>query len=497
MASSTTTHSATFSEVASQDAKPIAPGADPRRFASPSPSNDVESRSDLLARLISRQFPLDESVSNVFKNPISSEIPHDAFPALVSLLSEIINPSFLDQITGANKRFELHAKFLRGLAFCLHHVRSRNNHTRPMVIDTLLLYSLMPIYLASSRDKIVTAVEGTMNKLRQSACVVGWLNVMDFDTGYLWLEEQASNGQFLDSAIEHNLKISVPRIASQYWSYAACTSQSVDMDKGFWELACRIIRGDSQIHIPKSMIPGVVSWEKILQHWNSLKKELVACAHNSSANSVQVAVKIEDSCQESRLLDAIKSVSSNVEAVQSEHREKESQKPIETEPISNDRRLVEIRSSSDSHLQNVLEQLLQRSREEQTTLTIAVVSRLNAGKDKVGNWFSPMIDQLIEESEAEDLKGFITDSGELALMFYDVDRSDVAYWLRESFLKLRSGSSSRSMHVEASEQLIAGVAMVNAPSRSFQLNQLTDAAWRCRDGAAIQGANAVKTIEVY
>jgi hypothetical protein len=39
--------------------------------------------------------------------------------------------------------------------------------------------------------------------------------------------------------------------------------------------------------------------------------------------------------------------------------------------------------------------------------------------------------------------------------------------------------------------------MVNAPSRSFQLDQLIEAAWRCRDGAAIQGANAVKTIEVY
>jgi hypothetical protein len=91
----------------------------------------------------------------------------------------------------------------------------------------------------------------------------------------------------------------------------------------------------------------------------------------------------------------------------------------------------------------------------------------------------------------------VTDAGELALIFYDVDRSDISHWLRESFSQLRSGNSNSTIHSEASELLIAGVAMVSAPSRSFQLEQLIDAAWRCRDGAAIQGANAVKTIEVY
>ena len=66
--------------------------------------NGIEDRSDLFARLLSREFPLEESVCNVFQNPISSELSKDEFADLVPLLGEIINPSFLDQITGANKR---------------------------------------------------------------------------------------------------------------------------------------------------------------------------------------------------------------------------------------------------------------------------------------------------------------------------------------------------------------------------------------------------------
>ena len=497
MASLTTTRSTAFPavtpKIAVSSSLPIgSPGV-----AIPNQSDNIEARSDLIARILSREFPLDESVGNVFKNQISSEVPEDAFADVVPLLSEIINPSFLDQITGANKRFELHAKFLKGLAFCINHLRLQNGDSRENAIDSLLLYSLMPIYLASSRDKIVPAVESTMNKLRHSVCVALWLRVMECDAGYHWLQEQTCSGQFLDSAIEQNLRISIPRIASQYWFIDQCKPQSTDTDKGLWEIACQLIRGDSQIHIPKSITLGVVSWEKILQHWNSLKQALASSAQCSLTSSSEILGPVEGTCSDDALAEKIKAVKTQVDSNNPETKEKARELTTSSVPVSKDRRLVEIRSSSDLQLKKMLEQLLQRCREEQSVLTIAVVSRLGGEQEKADNWFSSMIDQIIKESEAEDLKGFVTDAGELALMFYDVDKSDVAYWLRESFSALRSGKSSNSIHSEASEQLIAGIAMVNAPSRSFQLDQLIEAAWRCRDGAAIQGANAVKTIEVY
>ncbi|MFN7876683.1 MAG: hypothetical protein ACK5YR_13090 [Pirellula sp.] len=497
MTAFTTTQIASFSAAAPKIAKPSGSSAGILVKTCPVQDNDVESRSDLFARILSRQLPLDESVYHAFKNPISTELSDDAFLDIVPLLSEIINPPFLDQITGANKRFELHAKFLRGLAFCLSHLRLQSESSRPTIIDSLMLYSLMPIYLASTRDKIVPAVESTLNKLRHSVCVVGWLKVMDSDAGYLWLEEQFNSGLLLESAIEQNLQISIPRITSQYWSDNQCMSQVGETDKGLWELACQLIRGDSQIQIPNAMSLGVVSWEKIPQHFNSLKQALDSIEHCHSNCSAEIIGPVEGCCSETTLPDAIKSASTKVENNSVDQKDKASMPPAFTVPVSKDRRLVEIRSCSDPQLRKVLDQLLQMSREEQTMLTIVVVSRLCVETEKTGNWFSPMVDQISEESEAEDLKGFVTDAGELALMFFDVDRSDVAYWLRESFSKLQSRGASSSIHSEASEQFIAGVAMVNAPSRSFELDQLIEAAWRCRDGAAIQGANAVKTIEVY
>ncbi len=463
----------------------------------PNQGNEIEVRSDLLARLLSREFPLDESVCNVFNNPISSELSKDEFADLVPLLGEIINPSFLDQITGANKRYELHAKFLRGLAFCLNHLRLQNDCSRPNAIDSLLLFSFMPIYLASSRDKIVPAVESTMDKLRQSVCVALWLRVMDCDSGYRWLDELVCKGQVLDSAFQQNLRISIPRLAGHYWSGSLCKSQPTETDRGLWEITCQLLRGESQIHIPKSMTLGVVSWEKILQHWNSLKQALASSASGSTSDSYKIVGPVGGTCSDASHPDRIGATNSHEVVDASETKEKKSNIQAAAGPVSKDRRIVEIRSSSDPQLKKVLDQLLQRSRDEQSMLTIAVVSRLCVEQDRPGNWFSPMIDQIILESEAEDLKGFVTDAGELALIFYDVDRSDISHWLRESFSQLRSGNSNSTIHSEASELLIAGVAMVSAPSRSFQLEQLIDAAWRCRDGAAIQGANAVKTIEVY
>lgn len=462
----------------------------------------MDNRSELLARVLSRHYPIDELTRNAFKSPVTADVRQDCFSSTVPMLGEILNPSFLDQLTGLSKRYDLHAQFLRGLAFCLHHTRTQFDRSHPIVSDALLLYSLMPIYLSSSKEKIVPAVDSAMNKLRHANCIVGWLNVMSTNVGYRWVEEQTGQSQFLESSIESCFRISISKIAGLYWDHPGMQSSVSATDKGLWEIACQIVRGASQIHIPKSLILGVVSWEKILQHWNSLKKELESAnqeslSRSNEPNPHRESTYQESNYQEARLLDTIKSVTPDMQNLAKNQREAKMKVSVMAEPVSKDRRLVEIRSSSDPQLKKVLDLLLQQSREEQTILTIAVVSRLNAEQDKAVNWFSSMIDQIIEESEAEDLKGFVTDAGELALMFYDVDRSDVAYWLRESFVKLRSGSSSRSIHAEASEQLIAGVAMVNAPSRSFQLEQLIDAAWRCRDGAAIQGANAVKTIEVY
>ena len=99
--------------------------------------------------------------------------------------------------------------------------------------------------------------------------------------------------------------------------------------------------------------------------------------------------------------------------------------------------------------------------------------------------------------EASNVRGFVSDDGELSLVFQDVEKAELAQWIRESFAKFNNGSADSTLATTVAQPLVAGVAMVNAPSRSFKIDQLIQAAWRCLEGASTQGAGAVKTIEVY
>ena len=99
--------------------------------------------------------------------------------------------------------------------------------------------------------------------------------------------------------------------------------------------------------------------------------------------------------------------------------------------------------------------------------------------------------------ESANVRGFISDDGELSLVFPDVERSELAQWIRESFAKFGQNQKDSKLATSVAVPLVAGVASVNAPSRSFKIEQLIQSAWRCLDGASTQGAGAVKTIEVY
>ena len=100
-------------------------------------------------------------------------------------------------------------------------------------------------------------------------------------------------------------------------------------------------------------------------------------------------------------------------------------------------------------------------------------------------------------AEATNVRGFLSDEGELTLVFQDIDRSELTQWIRDAFSKFNEVNPDSTLATPAAQPLVAGVAMVNAPSRSFKIDQLIQAAWRCLDGASTQGAGTVKTIEVY
>jgi hypothetical protein len=464
----------------------------------------VVERSEIFASILARRLPLPESTYVAFKNPILANIPENGDKSVLVLLGELINPSLFGQLSGTNKSFEPHAKILSGLALCLATVQRMGKQVDRsaggFLSETLLLDAILPIYLASSTETMRLGLESVSSNLRRAYCILGWVSLLEPEPAARWADLQIEQRQFLDTAIEQNFQISIPRIACRYWSLPYQPPGYTDLNLGVWNIACQMALGESQLVVPKGLSLGLVSWGKILQHWNELKSSL-AQNNNSldweqnvatgSVNSDRIPEWTTDSTGTPSSDHCRVDDSATANTASPGNSRKASITP------AHDRRLVEIRSSSDPNLKKVLEQFLQRSREEQSTLAIAVVSSIRPERQSSRNWFSPMIDHLVKESDVEDLKGFVTDAGELALMFYEVDRSEIANWLREAFVRLRNDTTKNRMVAQESEEFVAGIAMVNSPSRSFQLEQLIDAAWRCRDGAAIQGVNAVKTIEVY
>lgn len=475
--------------------------SEPRHPEAVDGKDAVIERSEIFARILARRLPLQETTYSAFKNPMLADIPESGEGSALALLGELMKPSLLGQLSGANKSFEPHAKILSGLALCLATVQRTGNRVDRsaggFLSETLLLDAILPIYLASSTETMRLGLESVSSKLRRAYCILGWVSLLEPEPAARWADLQIEQRQFLDTAIEQNFQISIPRIACRYWSLPYQPPGCTDLNLGVWDIACQMVLGENQLVVPKGLSLGLVSWEKILQHWNELKSSL-ARDNNSLDRGQNVATS---SVNGNMISDGTMGTpdSGHYEEDESDTANAASTviAPEASITPTQDRRLVEIRSSSDPNLKKVLEQFLQRSREEQSTLAIAVVSRIRPEQQSSRNWFSPMIDRLVNESDVEDLKGFVTDAGELALIFYDVDRYEIANWLREAFARLRNDTTKNRMVAQESEELVAGVAMVNSPSRSFQLEQLIDAAWRCRDGAAIQGANAVKTIEVY
>jgi hypothetical protein len=145
--------------------------------------------------------------------------------------------------------------------------------------------------------------------------------------------------------------------------------------------------------------------------------------------------------------------------------------------------------------------MLTQARSNQSELSFLVVKCLETHRPNspsaIQDWQSKFIHCIDEFGLAANARGFVSDEGELSLVYEDVERSEVARWIRESFSKLQETDPEAKLAVASAIPLVAGVASVIAPSRSFKIEQLIQATVRCLDGATKQGAGAIKTIEVY
>ena len=359
------------------------------------------------------------------------------------------------------------------------------NHSR-----RVLLRPLIPIYLSAGQGKLGTGLGDTLSLFRSTLAVAELNRLVDSSDLTEWFTSLSCQDDPL-AHLESVFNISTGRFAKRFWHSAfqsqnegitmskrAIETLAIDVSKdkraeGWWSLACQISDQNQKIRVPSELAVGLVDWNRLLDHWHRLE---VALAGGLAFDKREGLDHKEPSqLKENAVIRKVTKL--------------------------DDRRFVEIRSVNDPELSSNLEKLLTQARSNQTELTLLVVKCLEAKQQApstaIQTWQSKFIHCIDAFGSTANARGFVSDEGDLSLVYEDVQRSEVAHWIRESFSKLKETDQDAQLAVASAVPLVAGVASVIAPSRSFKIEQLIQSALRCLDGASKQGAGAVKTIEVY
>jgi hypothetical protein len=272
----------------------------------------------------------------------------------------------------------------------------------------------------------------------------------------------------------------------------------------YWSITLQWLSGQDHIIIPADLKLGVIPWPAVRAHWSVVEVALKASKPINGMSRVDADV------------DHISPTNPRSDEIRKQ-RPAIDDPPVPEQWLTTCEQLVqvsldefdpeslqviEIRSANDSQLVESLEQQLVRCRTSQGYLTLVVVRELKRSdvpSDGLLNvWQKSVLRNVRNHAESSELRGFITPDGDLAIMLSDLDRTATATLIRFAIQSAAVAHiPSSGLVAEKKRELAAGVGSVGAPARSFRIEQLTDAAWRCLDGASLQGSGTVKTIEVF
>jgi hypothetical protein len=447
------------------------------------PSHGISQRSVHLGSWLRSTVELDEPIRFALQSPGSraSGSTPISFPRSVEHLSSLLH--WRDQ-TASRVRFDAMERALNNLCFALSYLLESNIGSRLVWLEVLALRGFLPLYLVRPGDDGQRELGDVIASLQRSVVLLGIVENIEPDDMISWTNDRCSSQLDPEEILATAFDVSATTISLEYWSTVnGLTTPQAETndrkrDRGLWSLAWQLSANSTHIEIPAQPTLGLVSWERIRLHW----RELLQTIRSERTNVDRVAGPVTGTLE-----NQTQPVASQSSAM---------------EPINADCRLVEIRCSNDPQLAENLEQCLQQARNDQSILSFAVIKRTTSSETstscgRVAGWHSRFINTLIEHSQASELKGFTTEANELALLFPDAERSEVAHWIRECFDSMSHAWDGNVGVAPETDPLVAGIAMVNAPSRSFAVAQLTAGAWRCLEAAMLQGTHAVKTIEVY
>jgi hypothetical protein len=472
-------------------AAPIGVGAKNSGY---SPDSD-EYRSEMIAKTAAKMHELPTSLVHFLCGPLRQSKTSPKPDPLCELMRELLRASSVNESSSETAAQHHQIASADGLAQGLRWIYQIQEEMGEQKCLRLVSKSLMPMYLAAGQGRSGSGWHDTLSLVR-SACALVEMDRLTVNHDLAeWLSTKEINSEPFRS-IHQSFRILMPRMSEIFWdevgksrqvvgrtaSVAKAKSMTDKQQEAWWSLACQFCDQKPQITVPADLSIGLIDWNKLLDHWHRV---------------VGVLNNVESKSEKSMFADKSAKAMDPAKTNGSEG-------AVPSKPKLDDRRFVEIRSVKDPQLSSNLDRLLLQARNDQGFLTLIVVKKLGASGEGAAaaagalqNWQSDFIRLIDAHGESANVRGFLSDDGELTLVFQDVERTEVAQWIRESFAKMGTQHRSPSLATTAALPLVAGVASVNAPSRSFKIEQLIQAAWRCLDGAASQGASAVKTIEVY
>ena len=463
----------------------------------PTRSDTIDFRSMMIGRLAARTT---EIPRKVVRHLLIPHIPQDIDTRtnrVASLIGELISASNKNESLANQNTTESDQSVAYSIAVALQWLFEMEKDFGASLRAQLILKTLMPLYLAAGHGRRGDSIRETLTMVR-SICMLPELNRLTIDGDLsTWARERVRVKMDPFESIASSFRIDLAMAANSFWR--AATSKKTDSTgnsvRGFevsalskekhrawWSLAGQLCAQSAQINIPADLAVGVIVWEKLLDHWRRLNEAIL-------------------DGPETKNIDAPSPGSRSTQVEKKERQHSATSVDSQKSRIADDHRFVEIRSARDPQLSSNLDQSLQHCRNEQGTMALVVAKQLatdsGSQSQEFQNWQSRFIELMDTHGESSSVRGFISGDGELSLVFQDVERAELGQWIRESFAKINVANEESSLATTVALPLVAGVAMVTAPSRSFKIDQLIQSAWRCLDGASKQGAGAVKTIEVY
>jgi len=492
------------------------------------PNVSIETRSILLGRALAQrsepQHPIvalwlergHQSIESDRKVP---SVLLDHLRALVASDPSSLTASELDM-----------KRWCDGTATALQWLSDRTTHWPNPLREIALLKTLIPCYLANSQSSPLqssyfkTACGHTNTLLSELMTIVEIEKSLSHCGFTEWLTDRKRISQEPIESLRHSFQIQLSDVA-----IAMCTriTQRSDrkisallrsihavgtiqeyMHRGWWSIALQWCNGQTAMTPPPELKIGLVPWDRLRAHWNELLRILKDPSAPLTLTAIeQPTHQLDQETSGDRSPIEIDSQQSSIPRHGSASNGSAScgKTPVAHHDRPQDARLVEIRAANDPLLQENLERLLDDCRMNQGILSVVVI-RMHVDKGaglpnttgELQRWQSEYIRVLDPLTDPQSISGFLSENGDLALVIQDIERSEIVQIVRDGFAEMNQNMvASRSLAANRPTPFVAGISTVSGPSRSFVISQLIDAAWRCLDGAIVQGAGSVKSLEVF